>query len=201
MNGPNTADNDIALPVTVGTHTYTIFVERANSYLWTNYTLQSFFDRSRSAQISALTALNVNSTPFFPPFGVNPGTVENLGGYPGKSPGTLVYKAGKTEVSLTALQFSDPSLCKQDRVSPFEAKKNRIMETVGQFTVEVKAAPELSAGVVVNGASFAPKVASGTLISLFGTDLAGETQEATSLPLARQLGDVGDNWREGGTAG
>ena len=188
VNGSETADNDIALPMTVGTHTYTIFAERANSYTWTNYTLQLFFDQSRSAQISALTELNVNSTQFFPPFGVNPGMVEDLGGYPGRSPGTLVYKSGKTEVTLTSFRFSDSSLYKQDRVSPFEAKSNRIMENVGQFTVEVKAAPELSAGGVVNGASFAAKVAPGALISLFGTDLAVETVGATELPLPRQLG-------------
>jgi len=131
VNGSETADNDIALPMTVGTHTYTIFAERANSYTWTNYTLQLFFDQSRSAQISALTELNVNSTQFFPPFGVNPGMVEDLGRYPGRSPGTLVYKSGKTEVTLTSFRFSDSSLYKQDRVSPFEAKSNRIMENVG----------------------------------------------------------------------
>ena len=54
--------------------------------------------------------------------------------------------------------------------------------------MEVKAAPELSAGGVVNGASFAAKVAPGALISLFGTDLAVETVGATELPLPRQLG-------------
>ncbi len=188
LNGPKTANNDIASPMTVGTHTYTMLAERSNSYTWTNYTLQLFFDQSRSAQISALTALNVNSTQYFPPFGVNPGLVEDLGGYPGKSPGTLVFKSGRTEVRLTAFHFSDPTLFKQDRVGPFEAKANRIMENVGQFTLEVTAPPELSAGGVVNGASFAAKVAPGALISLFGTDLAVETMGASALPLPRQLG-------------
>ncbi len=194
MNGPKTADNKIVLPMTVGTHTCAVFVERANSYSWTNYTLQLFFDQSRSAQISALTVLNVNSTQFFPPMGVNAGLVEDWGGLSGEVAGDAGLQIGEDGGDADGVSLLGPFILSarpgywRDRVSPFEAKKNGIREYVGQITLEVKAAPELSAGGVVYGASFTPKVAPGASISLFGTDLAVETRGATALPLPRQLG-------------
>lgn len=187
LNGPKTADNEIDITLSAGTHTFTILAERSNSYTWTNYTLQLFFDRARSAQISALVPLNVNSTQFFPPFSANPGQIEDLAGYPGKSPGALVYKSGPNEVTLTAFHFSDPSLYRLDRVSPFEVRSDRVLDFVGQITLEVKAPPQIHMGGVANAAGFAPRVAPGSLFTIFGTDFATTTAGVTSLPLPLEL--------------
>jgi uncharacterized protein (TIGR03437 family) len=188
LNGPNPAKNGIDIPMTAGTHTYTILAEKSNSYSWTNYTMQFFFDLSNNPQISVLAPLNTASTLFFPPFEANKdANVENLQGYPVKAPGTLVYKSGTTEVRLTAFHFSQPELFGLDRVAPFEVRADRVLDFVGEFTLEVTAPPEIAAGGVVNGASFAAKVAPGALISIFGSSLATVTQSAAALPLGTNL--------------
>ena len=188
LNGPNMAKNGIDIPMTAGTHTYTILAEKSNSYNWTHYTMQFYFDLANNPQISVLAPLNTTSTLFAPPFEANKdANVENLQGYPVKAPGTLVYKSGTTEVRLTAFHFSQPELYQVDRVAPFEVRADRVLDFVGEFTLEVTAPPEIAAGGVVNGASFAAKVAPGTLISIFGSSLATATASAASLPLGTNL--------------
>ena len=187
VNGPKTAQNDIELPLSVGTHTYTVFAEKSNSYTWTNYTMQFYFDLSNTPQISALAPLNTTSTQFFPPFAANKEFTEALSGHSVKAPGTLIYKSGPTEVTLVGFHISNPSLFNQDRVSPSEVKSNKIMDYVGEFTLEVKAPPTISAGGVVNAASFTSKVAPGSLFSIFGADMAAATESASSLPLPTTL--------------
>lgn len=61
-------------------------------------------------------------------------------------------------------------------------------------------APALNEGGAVNSASFAPgaAVAPGSIISIFGTDLAGDHDAASSLPLPSKLG--GANLQLGGIA-
>lgn len=187
INGPNTAKNGIDIPMTAGTHTYTILAEKANSANWTNYSIQFFFDLSNDPQISAVAPMNTTSTLFFPPFAGNKENTENLAGYPVKTNGTLVYKSGTVEVKLTAFQFSQPELYNVDRVAPFEVRADRVLDYVGEFTLEVTAPPEIAPGGVVNGASFTPKVAPGALFSVFGSSLALATQSAAALPLATNL--------------
>jgi uncharacterized protein (TIGR03437 family) len=187
INGPGPSKNDIELSLGVGTHTYTVFAEKSNSYTWTNYTMQFYFDLSNNPQISVLAPLNTTSTQFFPPFAANKEFTEAVTGHSVTAPGTLVYKSGATEVTLVGFHFSNPSLFDKDRISPSEAKSNGTMDYVGQFTLEVKAPPTIAAGGVVNAASFTPKVAPGSLFSIFGSDLAAATQSAASLPLPTSL--------------
>src|SRR5215469_16793131 len=69
---------------------------------------------------------------------------------------------------------------------------------VGVFCLSVSAAmaqsPVISAGGIANGASFglAPNnaVTPGSLISVFGTNLASSTASADSIPLSTTLGGV-----------
>ncbi len=188
INGPGPQQNGVDLTLSAGTHTYTIYVEKENSRSWGYYTIDFHFDRSDTPQISALAAMNAASTQFFPPFAAYAGNTENLTGYPVKSPNTLVYQSGQTEVTLTAFQFSAESVFNKDRVSPNEAKSNHNLDYVGSFTLEVKAAPEISAGGVVHAASFTPKVAPGSLFSIFGSSLATSLQTANTVPLPSSLG-------------
>lgn len=188
INGPKSADADINLDLPVGTHTFTIYTEKLNSYNWNYYSLNFYFDRANAPQISAFAPINVTSTQFFPPFSVNPGAkTENLAGYPVDTPKTLIYKVGPTEVKVTAFQFSDPDVYKKDRVHAHEVRADKVLDYVGQFTVEVTAPPTISAGGVVNAASFTPKVAPGALVSIFGNDMATGTVSASSVPLPTEL--------------
>ncbi len=187
MNGPNLAKNGIDIPMTAGTHTYTILASKSNSYSWTNYTIGFYFDLSNNPQISALAPLNVTSTLFAPPFEANKENTEALTGHSVKAPGTLVYKSGTTEVRLTAFHLTQPELYNVDRVAPFEVRADRVLDFVGEFTLEVTAPPEIAPGGVVNGASYTAKVAPGTLFSIFGSSLALATQTASALPLSTNL--------------
>src|SRR5580692_1060308 len=60
------------------------------------------------------------------------------------------------------------------------------------LTLAAYAQPSVSAGGVLNGASFATgqPVAPGSLVSIFGSDLASGTAAATSVPLSTSLGNV-----------
>jgi len=187
VNGPNLAKNGIDIPLSAGTHTYTIYVEKNNSYLWTNYSMQFFFDLANAPQISVMAPLNQTSLLFNPPFEMNKENTEDINGRSVKSPASLLYKKGQTEVLLINFHFLQPEIAQKDRVSPFEVKVNRNLDFVGEFTLEVKAPPEIAAGGVVNGASFQSKVAPGSLISIFGTSLATNTGSAAALPLATNL--------------
>ena len=187
INGPGPTQNGVNLNLSVGTHTYTIYAENANSYSWNNYTLNLHFDNANEAQISVLAPLNSNSTQFFPPSGPNAEFTETLQGHSVKAPNTLQHKEGATTVKLVSFHIGAPTLFNKDRVSPFEAKSNSKMDYVGQFTVEVTAPPQISNGGVVNGASFVAKVAPGSLFSIFGTDLAMARQDATTVPLPTSL--------------
>jgi uncharacterized protein (TIGR03437 family) len=183
VNGPDLAHNGLDLTLSSGTHTYTLYAEKANSYTWTNYSVHLYFDLAQSPQISAMTALNVNSTQFFPPFQAYSEFTEDLQGHSIKTLNTLLYKSGETEVKLVGFNFSTPTLFNKDRVSPFESKPDRTMDYVGQITLEVKAPPTILPGGVVNAASYTAKVAPGALFSIFGTDLATGLASASSLPL------------------
>lgn len=188
INGPKASDANINLDLPVGTHTYTIYTEKLNSYDWNHYTINFYFDRANAPQVSAYAPLNVTSTQFFPPFSVNPGAkTENLAGHQIDTPKTLIYKNGPTEVKVTAFNFSGPSLFQKDRVHAHEIRADKILDYVGQFTVEVTAPPTISAGGVVNAASFMPRVAPGALVSIFGNDLATGTFSASSVPLPTEI--------------
>jgi uncharacterized protein (TIGR03437 family) len=68
--------------------------------------------------------------------------------------------------------------------------------TLAIFSISVAAyaqsTPSVASGGVLNGASFATgqPVAPGSLVSIFGTNLASTSSAATSVPLSTQLGGV-----------
>ncbi len=188
INGPNTAANSIVRSLPVGRHTYTMFIERLNSYSWTNYALNLFFDFSNDPQISGWAPLNMQSRDFFPPFTANPGPMLGVNGAK-PSPG-LIYKNGPIEVKLTAFQFSAPTVFSLDRVVSHEVRSNKNFDYVGSFTVEVTGPPEIYPGGTVNAASFANKVAPGSIFSIFGSGLAGRLDKAPGAPLPTSLAGV-----------
>lgn len=188
INGPDTAHNSIVESLPVGRHTYTILAEKYNSYSWTQYAINFFFDFQNDPSISGWAPLNLQSKDFFPDFTTNPGPMLGVSGAKA-SPG-LIYKNGQIEVKLTAFQFSTPTVFNIDRVSSFEAKADKTMDYVGSFTLEVTGPPEIYAGGTVNAASFTNKVAPGSIFSIFGSGLATTTTSAAAAPLPMGLGGV-----------
>jgi len=187
LNGPDAAHNGLDVTLSAGTHTYTIYAERYNSYTWTNYSVHLYFDLAQAPQVSALAPLNVNSTQFFPPFQAYSEFTEDLSGHSVRTSNSLLYQSGQTHVKLVGFHFSNPTLFNKDRVGPFEAKSNNTLDYVGQITLEVKAPPAIAPGGVVNAASFTAKLAPGALFSIFGSDLATSTGSARSLPLEMSM--------------
>jgi uncharacterized protein (TIGR03437 family) len=58
------------------------------------------------------------------------------------------------------------------------------------LTVSIKTGPTITPGGMFNGASFAQSVAPGSLMSIFGTNLAPVTTSASSVPLPTSLAGV-----------
>lgn len=179
--------NGVNINLSVGTHTYTVYAENSNSYTWAHYTLNLHFDAANAPQISAAAPLNANSPLFFPPSSMNMESTETHPGYSTPSPKSLEYKAGATTVKLVDFRMADPSLFKKDRVGPFDSKSNNTFDYVGQFTLQVTAPPLISAGGVVNAASYMGRVAPGSLFSIFGSDLATASEGAVTTPLPTSL--------------
>lgn len=63
---------------------------------------------------------------------------------------------------------------------------------IGSVVAGYSQAPAVAAGGVLNGASFAKgqAVAAGSLVSIFGTNLAAGTAQADTIPLSTKLGNV-----------
>jgi uncharacterized protein (TIGR03437 family) len=187
INTPCPGRNGVNIPLSVGTHRYTIYAQNANSYSWNNYALNLHFANSNAAQVSVVAPLNSTSTQFFPPSRPNGEFTDDLQGQSVKAPNTLEYKSGQTLVRVSSFHISNPTLFNKDRIGPFEARPDGTPDYVAQFTIEVEAPPQISAGGVVNSASFEPKLVPGSLISIFGSDLSTARQEAAAVPLPTSL--------------
>lgn len=143
VNGPNDASAGIAIPMTVGTHTFTI--QGAGAYIGVDFfALNLFFDGQTSAtQISAFAPLQQdgNVQPFF---------VNNSGQTSGMdldslpAAGSLVYTDGGTTITLTDFRWARPEVFGQDRIAPIATTADGAIEFLGQIslTVETAAVPE-----------------------------------------------------------
>ncbi|HYP07471.1 MAG TPA: IPT/TIG domain-containing protein [Bryobacteraceae bacterium] len=190
LNGPTVQDAEPNLPMTGGTYTYYIFMERYNSVLKPRYALNLFFNLETSPQVSVFAPLNTSSNEYFPDWYPVPAgkRVADYHGRDAKATGKAEFVDGQTKITVTDFSFSAPSIFKLDRVGYFDTKPSTEFDFVGQFTVVVSAPPQISNGGVVNAASFTPRIAPGSLISIFGTDLATTQASATSVPLPTNLG-------------
>ncbi len=126
-------------------------------------------------------------------------TVPLRGGEPAEAEGTVYFTVGGGGAQLR--QFSPYRLLAFGesahhymRVEVNGARMTlRAIRADGQEIDRVTLAPlpVLNAMPVVNAASFAPRLAPGALVSIFGRNLASEDQAAASLPLPVELGGVG----------
>jgi uncharacterized protein (TIGR03437 family) len=189
LNGPTNADAALNIPMTSGTYTYSIFAEPINAVLKPHYSLNFFFDLAATPAISVFAPLNTASTQFFPDWFPVPAKnrVHTMDGPTAESTGKVEFVNGQTKIAVTAFNFSAPALFRLDRVDSQKNQKSGDVDFVGQFTIQVSAPPEISSGGVVNAASFTPRLAPGSLFSIFGTDLATAQENAASVPLPKAL--------------
>lgn len=67
---------------------------------------------------------------------------------------------------------------------------NRAGSRGSAFVTKVTISPAVNPGGVLNGAGYKTPVAAGSIVSLFGVDLASAARSAAGLPLPAALGDV-----------
>jgi uncharacterized protein (TIGR03437 family) len=188
LNGPTHLDAPLNIPMTGGTHTFTLFAD-GYSNLMTHYNLSLFFDLKTTPAINVFAPVNTSSTLFFPDWSANRGQVQEMGPNPKFVPsnGKLEYISGQTKITVTRWDWSGPQVFRNDRVDRFNARRSGGMDFIGHFTITVSAPPEISSGGVVNAASYMPRIAPGSLFTIFGTDLASATDAAAAIPLPPSL--------------
>lgn len=93
----------------------------------------------------------------------------------------------------------DPSLIRATVPAALIARPGDVQVTVSagtrfsaanRFTIVTQPVPSIQSAGVVNAASFTAGAAANSMMTIFGTNLAGETVSAQSLPLPRTLGGV-----------
>ena len=189
LNGPKVQDAEPNIPLTGGTYTYYIFMERYNAVLKPRYALNLYFNLASEPQITIFAPLNTSSNEYFPDWFTVPAgkRVGTMLGPDAKATGKSEFVDGQTKITVRDYAFSAPNVFKLDRVSYFETKPSEDYDFIGHVTLVVSAPPQISNGGVVNAASFTPRVAPGSLISVFGTDLATERASAQAIPLPKSL--------------
>jgi hypothetical protein len=189
LNGPKLQDAEPNIPLTGGTYTYYIFMERYNAVLKPRYALNLYFNLASEPQITIFAPLNTSSNEYFPDWFTVPAgkRVATMNGPDAKATGKSEFVDGQTKITVRDYAFSAPNVFKLDRVSYFETKPSNEYDFIGHVTLVVSAPPQISNGGVVNAASFTPRVAPGSLISVFGTDLATAKASAEAVPLPKSL--------------
>ncbi len=147
-DGPTTS---IAIPLTLGTHTYSIFGEASSQGALSHYGLNLFLNGSATPGISVFAPRTTSSLPPYPPFSANSSPNSyNIDTAPTPAAGTLAYSFGGQTITLTAFFLAAPgTLFNLDRVSPGNNVPSGIADFVGQFTLEVTAVPEPTSGMIL----------------------------------------------------
>jgi uncharacterized protein (TIGR03437 family) len=112
---------------------------------------------------------------------------------------------GKTRADFHKM-FTIRPLSTQDAVAYSERREHHmrirgIALLLGCAGLALAQAPSVSNGGVLNGASFAKgqPVTPGSLVSIFGTNLASQTAQADTIPLSKSLGGVTVQFVKGAT--
>ena len=102
----------------------------------------------------------------------------------------IVYGSGALSASQVVTDFAGVAavtLRLSDRPGAVQVRASAFGTLTRTFTATARPAPVTSAASVVHAASFSRTVAPGSIISIFGTGLAGGTAAAGSVPLPREL--------------
>jgi uncharacterized protein (TIGR03437 family) len=187
VNGPTTKDAGIQIPLSSGTYTYTIY-GASQSQQSAYFGLNLFFNfDDKHPKITVFAPVNTTDVGYFPAIAPSSGQTFDTNQALVTGSGSLTFMDGQTKITLTSFQWSMPNVYKKDRVGSFNTTPDGTNDYIGQFTLQVSAPPIIASGGVVNAASFAPSLTPGSLISIFGTDLASATAAASSTPLPQSI--------------
>ncbi len=144
INSGNSALTSISIPLSPGTHTFSIFGERATQGAISHYGLNLFFNGSASPDLSVFAPRTTSSTPPYAAFTANSSAnTFKLDTSPVPAAGTLSYVFSGQIITLTGFFWAAPeTVFGMDRVSPANNAPSGIGDYVGQFTVSVTAVPE-----------------------------------------------------------
>lgn len=148
-DGPTTS---IAIPLTLGSHTFSIFGEASTQGALSHYGLNLFLNGSATPGISVFAPRTTSSLPPFPAFSANSSPNSyNIDTTPTPAAGTLAYSFGGQMITLTGFFLAAPSsVFNLDRVSPGNNVPSGIADFVGQFTLEVTSVPEPTGAMLVS---------------------------------------------------
>lgn len=116
INGPSNAQAAINLPLTIGTHDYTVFAA-LNDPAFAYYGLNLFFNGNRLPSISAKTAIQLTNSSV-PLFAANDSTnTYALDDIKAPAAGTLSYSDGPWTVTMTRFTWAHPTVFESDRIT------------------------------------------------------------------------------------
>ena len=148
LNSGDGAATAINSPLGSGTYQFFIFGEPGADN--GEFGLNLYFDGGTSPGISVFAAANLSATGPVPLFAADTSAATRLlDGSTGPGAGTLTYSDGSSNVTLTAYQFSDPTVNNLDRVNAFAATPSGANDFIGSFTLQVRAVPEPKASLLV----------------------------------------------------
>ena len=189
INGPANTAAHIDRFLTNGTHRFTIYAAPGNES--SHYGLNLFFNGiGATPGISVFAPPHRSSSVPVPEFAAHGSQTLNLAGVLVPGAKTLQFVDGQTTITLTSYFFALPTVHGLDRVGPQVATKDGRLDFLGAFTLEVAGAarlPRISSNGVVHAASFGQKVAPGSLITIFGSDLTSGTASPIGTPLPTTL--------------
>lgn len=135
-NGPTTS---VAVSLSPGSHTFSIFGERATQGALSHYGLNLFLNNSATPSISVFAPRTTSSIPPYPMFSANHSPHSyDINTTPTPAAGTLSYTFAGQTITLTSFFFGAPeSVFGLDRVSPQNNSASGIGDFVGQFTLSV----------------------------------------------------------------
>jgi uncharacterized protein (TIGR03437 family) len=190
VNGPSSTASAIDIPLTNGTQTFNIYAAPGEErpYFGMNLFFNGVGATPRISVYAPPRGSAGQPAPAFQPDGSMTQVLAASTLVAGSR--SVTFQDGAVTVKLTAYSFCMPGVFTRDRAGRQVTGADGTMDFIGQFTLEVTGAvrtPLISQGGVVNGASFGPQIAPGSLIAIFGSEMAGGQTSASSVPLPAAL--------------
>ncbi|MCI0462179.1 MAG: hypothetical protein L0Z62_34945, partial [Gemmataceae bacterium] len=107
--------------------------------------------------------------------------------------GGLDPLAGFGQATHPSLRLRSPGTVAVDSVGNLfiaDTGNHRVLKASPVQGAELRTAPQIAPDSVLNAASYSRQIAPGSIVSIFGVNLARETANGTTLPLPRTLADT-----------
>lgn len=141
INGPGDAQAGIALRLTEGDHTFTVYGNPGGPT--PHHGLNLFFNGETDIPgISVFGETQISADPPFPAFGATGGRTLTMAFAEVPGANTLVFRDGGLEVELIEYRWADPLVYNLDRVSQTLILPDGASDFIGQFTLRVRQSTE-----------------------------------------------------------